>query len=75
MHNSELCLIRVHADDRISCRDKFFSFAVDVFELLVAHVSWGRIFIAGFQTLVVDAQREAHVFQKAANSLGADPDV
>lgn len=70
-----LLFLGIYADDGIPCDDELLTFTVDVFELPVAHLSWRRIFVAGLEFLVIDAQREPHFLQKTPDRLGTDPDV
>jgi hypothetical protein len=46
----------------------------DVFKLLIAYPSWWRVLIARFQFFMINAQREAHLFQQTPHRFGADPD-
>jgi hypothetical protein len=65
----------IHADNRIASGGKFAPLPIDVFELSVAHFSRWRVFVARFQAFVIDAQRETHFTQQAANGLGTDLDM
>src|SRR3990172_435153 len=70
-----LLLFRVDADNGASPRGEFLPLLVEVAELPVADPSGWRILVARFQILVIDAQREPHLFQQTAHGAGADPDV
>ena len=65
MHNSELCLIRIDADDGMTATLEACSKFSNVFKLLIA--VWAGV---RRKHLVVDSKRVAHLVKQAGHGIG-----